>query len=222
MSRKPLIISSTAPYHVCARSNNQEWFNVPLPEMWTIFSECLQSTQSLFSTEYYAFVLMSNHFHLLLRTANADLGASMRYLMTEVSRKTARASGRINKIFGARYKWSILHDAFGYAYVFKYVLRNPVRAGICKRIEDYPFSTFSHSLEGKCYIPLSSRCDGVSSHIPKDIPFLLEWLNRPTPKEVEALIGLGLRRFEFQFTKSNDQQHNLRALRASYGVEEGR
>lgn len=219
MARKTLILSSANPYHVCARTNNRDWFNVPLPKIWKIFCECLQKTQLLYGCEYYAFVLMANHFHLLLGTPQSHIGECMRHLLTESSRRIARASGRINKIYGARYRWSILYGPQDYAYVYKYIYRNPVRASIVSKPEDYPFSTLNQVGHRRCDISVCDRIDQISKCIPKNEIERLRWLNQPTAKEAEALIGRALRRYEFKFTTANSAQAHLRALKAEYGVE---
>lgn len=219
MPRKPLILSSEAPYHISVRSNNRDWFQVPLEDIWFFFSECLINTQSLFSCDYYAFVLMNNHFHLLMGTPKANLGEAMRHLLTEASRRIARASNRINKIFGARYRWTILHDPQAFAYVLKYDYRNPVRAGICDSVLQYPYSTLNRLDAGVFKMPMCDRIDGISRLIPREKKELVTWLDKPTPKEAEALVKKGLRRFEFKFTTDNKYQKDLRILKEAYGVE---
>ncbi len=219
MPRKPLITSPIFPYHVCARANNREWFTLPLDEVWDIFTKCLIRTQELFGCDYYAFVLMGNHFHLIIGTPNENVGLAMRHFLTEASRGIARASNRINKIFGARYKWSILQDAYSYAYVLKYVLRNPIRARICERAELYPYSTLSQTWVGRSDLPICSRADGLERFVPRIPSEMLSWLNEPIEPKHEQLIENALRRFEFKFSRSNDQQKILRELRKNYGVE---
>ncbi|MBI1862031.1 MAG: transposase [Deltaproteobacteria bacterium] len=220
MPRQRLIKSSIAPYHVTIRANNREWFKLPLPIVWEIFCECLQLTQTRFGCDYFAFVLMANHIHLLVGTPEANLGSAMRYLFTEASRRIARASKRINKIFGARYHWTILHKPRDLAYVYKYVHRNPVKARICESVEVYPFSTLTQLNNGHCDIAIGERLGEYSTALPRDHNVRLRWLNQPTEKEAEKLIGRALRRFEFQFTTGNEFQKQLRMLRATYGVEQ--
>ncbi len=214
MPRKKLIIDGRHPFHVTARSNNQDWFQLPLNECWSIFERCLLATAERYGVLLHAFVLMSNHFHLLLTAPSANLSSAMRYLMTESSRKIARGAGVTNHVYGSRYKWSWLPDEYAQAYVYKYVLRNPVKAGIVGRVEEYRFSTMQRLLTGRpTAIPLSSRPDWNFAR--RSEPEILQWLNAPTGKE-ENLIRAALRRSTFAFSRDAKVQRQLRELEQSY------
>jgi len=94
--------------------------------------------------QIHAFVLMSNHYHLLVQTPNSDIDLYMRFLNASISKGIRFQSGRINRIFGDRYRWSIVWDDYYYQTVIRYIYQNPISAGIVKRCEDYPFSTASY------------------------------------------------------------------------------
>src|SRR5574338_252694 len=126
MPRKPLIRSQIYPYHVTSRANNREWFFLPQAICWEVFGEKLSIVSERYRAKVLAFVLMSNHFHLLIQTPDGNLDAIMNYLIREVSRTIGARSRRINRIFGGRYKWSLIQDECYIAHVYKYVYRNPV------------------------------------------------------------------------------------------------
>jgi len=144
MSRTILFRSPNLPYHICARSSNKDWFYIPTREVWTIFSELWGRVASNFSVRIHAFVLMSNHFHALVTTPGEDLDEAMLYLMREGARAINKKAGRINHVFGAPYKWSLITHRRYYLHAVRYVYQNPVKAGIVDRVENYPFSTLSH------------------------------------------------------------------------------
>jgi len=215
--RRKLVITDKFPYHVTARSNNKEFFYLPIRTVWEIFCEKLIENSARYGTVIHTFVLMTNHFHMVLTTPYADLGSAMRHLLTEVSKAIQRRSDRINHVFGARYKWNVLHDAYGVAYVYKYVLRNPVRGGLCPLVEDYAYSSLNVFEEG-ANPPVACGTDRIWRLVPKDMTKQVAWLNQPVPKELETLITNGLRREVFAFTKSNEQRKALSELTALYGV----
>lgn len=144
MPRPLLIRSDRFPYHVCARCNNREWFYLSLPEVWQLFCEMWKILSDEFSIQLHAFVLMSNHFHAVLTTPGADLDTAMLYLMREVAKNMNKKSGRINHVFGAPYKWSLISNRRYYEHAIKYVYQNPVKAGIIDRVEQYEFSTLPY------------------------------------------------------------------------------
>jgi len=216
MPRPRLFRSDKIAYHVTARSNNKDWFYLDTGPVWEICVETIHKCFNHYFFEVYAFVLMSNHFHLIIGTPNRNLDQIMRYFTTETSKAIAKATRRINHVFGGRYKWTTLPSAHAAAYVYKYVHRNPVRAGIATRVENYRYNALFCKSEMK--IPL---CEGIGdywSRVPKDLGERLDWLNRPTTKEMEELITKALRRYEFQFSKRTEDQKGLRDLSSSYGV----
>ncbi|MCB0403664.1 MAG: transposase [Bdellovibrionales bacterium] len=144
MPRKPIIRSDNLPYHVSGRSNNKEWFYLEMPEVWDIFSEKLLLVSMEYGAQVIAFVLMHNHYHLLLTTPRANLDRIMNYLMREVSRSIGKKSGRINHVFGGRYYWSLIDNALYFSHAYRYVYRNPVEAGICRSVGEFAFSTYKY------------------------------------------------------------------------------
>ena len=217
MSRPLLIRSTTDGYHITARSNNKDWYCLPLGQVWNIYRDVIYRTIDRYQIHLHAFVLMGNHFHGIISTPKDPVDIAMRYFMTESSRAIARASNRINHVYGGRHKATFLGDAFSYAYVLKYVLRNPVRAGVVASVSEYRWSTWSKHLD-LSEIPVVDRFDRIAQYVPKCAEERTEWLNLPTPKEQEELIRLGLRKFKFEFTKYRDHQKTLEALRESYGI----
>lgn len=220
MARRPLIRTSDFPYHVTGRSNNKEWFYVPMMQCWDAFEEVLIATEVAYGIELHSFVLMSNHFHLTVSTPNKNLDEAMRYLLTEVSRRLRRISNRINHIFGNRYKWSVLTNPVAWSYVYKYVYRNPVTAGISPSCLTYPYSTLHKLYFGHCRLPIVEGTSALWKWIPKDPVEKIDWLDKPTPRELERLVALGLRRYEFQFSSRRDLQFKLRKLASHYLVPE--
>src|SRR5690606_37384226 len=123
-------------------------------QCWEAFDEVLRKTVENYGIHIHCFVLMSNHLHLGVTTPYGNLDAAMRYLLTEVNRRIRKISGRINHIFGGRYKRSVVTDPVHWAYVYKYIHRNPVKAGICERAEQYPYSTLRKSIHHQSTIPI--------------------------------------------------------------------
>lgn len=218
MPRKRILRTNQFLYHVTNRSNNKEWFYIPIETAWDIFCKILTYSSNLYETEIHAFVLMSNHYHLLISTPKSNLDIFMRHFQTEVCREIQRIASRVNHVFGNRYKWSVLDSSYAVAYVYKYVIRNPVRAGIVSRIEEYPFCLFSEIYRGGSSVPHTERLGREWRFIPKNLGDRLEWLNHPTPKEREELISKALRRSTFKFSQGNEMRESLSQLYHDYGI----
>ncbi len=188
MPRPKLIRSDRFAYHVYVRSNNKEWFYIPIEECWRILLIALNRIPDRYRPEVHALVLMSNHLHMILSAPNRNLDAIMMYFLSDATRWIQNSSGRINHIFGGRYGWSLLEGPQALAYAYKYIYRNPVRAGLCDRVEDYPFSTLNTT-------SATRMVEGFGPYwrlIPRNFEDRLAWLNKPTPKEGRGTCGESL------------------------------
>lgn len=198
MPRKQLIRSNTLPYHVVARANNKEPFHLCLKTTWEIFEQNLENICESHNVKIHAFVLMSNHFHLLITTPTEDLGKVMETFMRSVTRTINRESNRSGRIFGGPYHWSLVSSASYYDCVLKYIYRNPVKAGLSTLAEEYQFSTLG-VLTGVKKIKYCIKPALWSNlTIPdNDKENFLRWINLPFPNEIDSSIKTGLRRRSF-------------------------
>jgi REP element-mobilizing transposase RayT len=167
-----------------------------MKEVWDIFSRYLYFVTLAYGIRIHSFVLMNNHFHLLVTTPEANLDKAMNYLMREVSRCIGHEAGRINQIFGAPYHRTVIKNRLYYQHAYKYVYRNPIEAGICQKAQDYPFSTIRGIL-GFDHLPFPAF-DNLDLIVNPGKQ--LEWLNTPYP-EASCLedIRLALKHEEFEF-----------------------
>ncbi|MCB0405677.1 MAG: transposase [Bdellovibrionales bacterium] len=214
MPRRNTLLDATWPYHVMSRSNNRESFYVPMEQCWNICTRFLKKGATEYGVHIHAFVLMPNHFHLMATTPNSNIGVFMRYVLTEISRGVQRASGRTNHVFGSRYKWSWLPDPAAVAYVYKYILRNPVRAQLAKLVEDYKFSSLRTSP-----LPIETPEPEIWKNVPPSREGQWMWLNLATPMELEKLVQNALRRYSFAFSRSKTVRLQQKRLENFYLCE---
>lgn len=193
MPRRPTILQNQFPYSVTSRSNNKDWFDVPMPELWQIFTDKIRVTAERYGFVTHAFLLMSNHYHWLLSTPESNIGSGMRYFNTESSRGIARFSGRINKIFGSRYKPSLITTPIYYANSYRYIYQNPLRAGMCDDVFNYPWSALGSS------DVRVSECFGFQEFIPREEQARRLWLNRIPDSVFHEVMRKAMRRTEFKF-----------------------
>lgn len=185
------------PYHVTARTGNKEWFDVPMDYVWSVFSDYLHFIWRAYDVRIHSFVLMSNHFHMLVSTPEANLDKAMNYLMREVSKRIAERSGRINQVFGGPYYWSVIKNNVHYQHAYKYIYRNPVHAGMCERVEDYKYSTL-RGLIGMdyLYVPAYDNLNLIQNPNTQ-----LKWLNEAYDSAAKDAIQKALRKREFGFAR---------------------
>ena len=182
MPRKPLIRSAHLPYHVTSRSHNKEAFALSTENVWLLALQTFSEAHALHPIELVSFVLMSNHYHMLLYTPRANLDLFMYEFNKRLALKIQSESQNINQVFGGRYKWNLIESNTYFSNCYRYVFQNPVRAGLVYRCEEYRYSTLSCSLgKSEFSIPLYDKF-GFKDE------YALSWLNeRLGEKEISVL-----------------------------------
>ncbi|HUU40191.1 MAG TPA: transposase [Desulfatiglandales bacterium] len=141
MTRPWRIEYEGAYYHVLSRGNERKDIFYGDKDR-KLFVDTLGEVSDRFSVDIFAFVFMSNHYHVLLRTNRANLSKAMQWLGVTYTRRFNNAYGRSGHLFEGRFKSIVVEND---AYVLElscYIHRNPLRAGIAKRLVDYPWSSY--------------------------------------------------------------------------------
>jgi REP element-mobilizing transposase RayT len=107
-----------------------------------IFLELLDEVVESFNLKCYAYCLMTNHYHLLIETIEANLSKSMRELNGVYTQRFNRRHNRVGHIFQGRYKSILVSKESHLLQLCRYVVLNPIRAGLVKKIKDYQWSSF--------------------------------------------------------------------------------
>lgn len=166
-------------------------------------SDYLFLIHRLYDVRIHAFVLMPNHFHLLMGTPLANLDQAMARFMRETSRYLTSESNRINLTYGQRHHRSILDSPLSFMHAYKYVYRNPVKAKLVANVEDYRFSTLNGFL-GKSHQWIPVAEDKTLFEDPEGI---LKWLNQEPSEADWSAVRCALRKGRFELRK--DEKRNL-------------
>ena len=142
MARQWRIEYEGAYYHVISRGNEGRDIYGEDDDR-EIFLTVIGEMCDRFDMEVYAWVLMTNHYHLLLKTNRSNLSKGMQWLGATYTRRYNIKYKRRGHLFQGRYKSLLVQDD---AYVFRlscYIHRNPVRAKIVQRLSDYRWSSYT-------------------------------------------------------------------------------
>lgn len=165
-----------------------------MDEMWKVSCGLLSYCSHTFLVQVHSFVLMPNHYHMIVLTPMANLSKFMGYFNRELSRVIGNSTGRINQKFGSRYHSSVIGSLRHYRTAYRYVYRNPVAAGLCRQVENYPYSTLLCALGWESAgFPIF---DTQFEHV-QDRPHQLAWLNRAYGAEEAKLIRKALKKPHF-------------------------
>ena len=91
-------------------------------------------------TTCFAWSLMPNHFHLLLRTGNASIAQLMRRILSGYAGSFNRRYRRVGHLFQNRYKSILCQEDAYFLELVRYIHLNPLRAGLVADPADYPWS----------------------------------------------------------------------------------
>ncbi len=154
MARALRIEYAGAVYHVMCRGNNgQDIFLSDRDRkcfLRTLEESCEQTGWTV-----HAFVLMGNHYHLLIETPEANLVAGMKWLQGTYTQRFNLANKRIGHLFQGRYK-SLIIDPGNPAYfptVSTYIHLNSIRAGLDEIPGEYPWSSCRYYMDRRLKKP---------------------------------------------------------------------
>jgi len=113
------------------------WFQVF--EFAAIMCRCLQDTECLLDAVSLCWVVMPDHVHLLLEVREADLGRVIRQLKARSALRLNFEIGRKGRFWTPSFHDHALRRDENVKGVARYIVANPLRAGLATRVGDYPF-----------------------------------------------------------------------------------
>ena len=207
MSRPLRIQAPGLIYHVMARGNNK--MAIFLDDLdYARFLEILGAVVIRFELEVWVFCVMPNHYHLVLRTRRANLSLAMRDLNGVYAQWWNTRHGHVGHILQGRFKAQIVDASMYLLRLCRYVLLNPVRAQLCARPEEWPWSSYKYLASEPCnWVDVGSllrALDGVDSEVFR--AQLLDYVEPASDPEMSAFIRgdcrvIGSEAFAAQFRR---------------------
>ncbi len=229
MPRKSRETSITGIYHVMLRGiNRQDIFEDA--EDYRTFIRMI----SIVPCHIYAYCLMPNHVHLLLREITWNVGNVIKSIASGYVLYYNKKYGRIGHLLQDRFKSEPCNDTGYFLTLFRYIHQNPVKAGLVNAAKDYEYCSWRNdylgfSPERVCYTEPAVKRYGMDE--------LTAWVDMPLPEEVgcmemderkvvadEAVRELILKKCgarnitEFQLHTKQRQKDIVRAVMQELGV----
>lgn len=184
MARYRRIYSETGIYHVMCRGNDKTDIFID-DEDKLKYLNILGEKMEESNYTLYAYCIMSNHSHLILKEENQTLPNIMRRINTSYAQYFNRKYGRVGHVFQGRYRSEPIGDDSYLLTAIRYVHNNPVKAKLVENCEDFRWCSYNHYI-GKCDDKI----------IDKD--FILALFSKSTSKKVKL--------FKAFSTMSNDDK----------------
>ncbi|MGD2029706.1 MAG: transposase [Desulfobacterales bacterium] len=151
MARPLRIEFKGALYHIISRGNERR--NIFLGDNdYEVFLDVLEEMSDRFDVDIFAYVLMSNHYHLLIRTNQKNLSQSMQWVGTTYTRRFNLKHSRSGHLFQGRFKSILVQNDAYLMQLSCYIHRNPLRAGLVNRLTDYRWSSYRSYAYKSSYI----------------------------------------------------------------------
>ncbi len=141
MPRRLRIEFDGAIYHVMARGNARQDIAHDDDDRRRLLGDLAKAVDRC-GWELLAFVAMSNHLHLLLKTPRPNLARGMQTFLSAYAQWCARHRRRPGHLFQGRYKAEMIEDESYYWTVSRYIHLNPVRAGLVDHPGRWEWSSY--------------------------------------------------------------------------------
>ena len=141
MARPLRLEFACALYHVTSRGDRREDIYDSDADR-ELFLSILGDVCERFNWECHAYCLMSNHYHLLIETPDANLSKGMRQLNGVYTQSYNRSNDKVGHLFQGRYKAILVEKESYLLELARYIVLNPVRAEMVRSARDWPWSSY--------------------------------------------------------------------------------
>lgn len=143
MARTPRLRSTTGVYHVILRGNNRQVIFKDTQD-YKMFLYVLKEYKAKIHFKIFAYCLMSNHIHLLIKEGDVGVDEMMKRIGIKYVKWYNKKYERCGYLFQNRYKSEPVEDEEYFKTVFRYIHQNPLHAKLEKTVGEYPWSSFWH------------------------------------------------------------------------------
>ena len=140
MPRHSRIKSKTNIYHVMSRGLNKQLLFDDETD-YLRYLQLLNDIKKEYGIKVYAYCLMSNHVHIILKDDNEMISTAMRRLNSRYAMYYNRKNCKVGYVFSDRFKSEAIETKEYLLTCIRYVHQNPVKADICNKTYNYKFSS---------------------------------------------------------------------------------
>lgn len=143
MARQLRILYSGAWYHVMNRGVDHQPIFFKSKHR-KLFTKILEKISDVYKLEVHAYCLMTNHYHVLLRTLEPNLPSAIQYLDGVYAQKLNKDMSRDGPLLRGRFKSILVEQDEYLLHVSRYIHLNPLEAGIVEDLDHYRWSSYPY------------------------------------------------------------------------------
>jgi len=153
-------------YHITSRGDRREDIYLDAVDRWT-WLKLLGQVCARYNWVCHAWCQMGNHYHIVAETVEGNLSRGMRQLNGVYTQHINRRHQRVGHVFQGRYKGILVEKDSHLLELARYVVLNPVRAGMVAEVGDWPWSSYA-AMVGKESPPSWLETDWILGQFGKD------------------------------------------------------
>lgn len=178
-------------YHVIARGNNKEYiFKESIDKGY--FIKQLKECSATMGYRVYGYVLMDNHYHIIIQTLDKKLPEIMHQINNKYSKYFNGKYKRVGHVFQGRYKAILVQDERYMLKLLRYVHQNPVRVGISKSVEGYKWSSDIYYRKNiNSFVNTEVIFEMLDKQIIRAMQKYMEFMNEPEEENYSRLEAIG-------------------------------
>ncbi len=193
MPRQQRQSSATGIYHVMLRGINHQDIFESREDYWKFlrllrlqtFPEDEQGHLLPPHCIIYAYCLMSNHVHLLIRELNEGISAPISSISIAYAQYYNKRYEHTGHLFQDRFKSEPVNDMAYFATLLRYIHQNPVAAGIVTEVRKYPWTSWcEYQADMTCILPVCTTQHVFARFSPEELTGLV---NELLPKSLKIL-----------------------------------
>ncbi len=138
-------LSESNTYHIVLKGINAQDIFLDAQDCLN-FLEILKKASAAYSASIYAYCLMCNHVHLLVRFSENNMAQMFKSFGASFVFRYNMKYNRVGGLFNGRYYSKAVEDDSYLLTVLKYIHYNPVKAGLCKNPADWEWSSYREYL----------------------------------------------------------------------------
>ena len=142
MARQARKKSQSGIYHIMLRGINKQIIFYDEQD-YIMFIKALQAAKKVSDFDIYAYCIMNNHVHLLIKENEEALGTVMKRIACKFVYWYNLKYERVGHLFQDRYRSEPVESDAYFLSVLRYIHQNPVKAGIVSQCKEYDFSSYN-------------------------------------------------------------------------------
>lgn len=189
-----------AIYHVIARGNNKEYiFKESIDKGY--FIKLLKESMTGMCFRIYGYVLMDNHYHIVLQVLDKKLQKIMHQINNKYSKYFNYKYKRVGHVFQGRYKSMLVQDERYLVSLIRYLHQNPIKAGMCHIMEEYKWSSdIFYRTGNNSFVSVDVILDMLSKDRRKAISRYKEYMEQEEQRDYDSINIVGEEGYQMMYS----------------------